>query len=65
MAQIPSNSDVAKLQKQSERAEKKKLALQEKQGKGFENHGQGVIPEAVWKNLPGKKLDDPEATEVA
>ena len=54
MANIPTDAEVKKLLEQAQNAEDKKIASQEKQGKEFVNNGQGVIPEAVWKNLPGK-----------
>lgn len=54
MANIPTDKEVEKLLKQSKKEEEKKLESQQKQGKDFVNNGQGVIPEPVWKNLPGK-----------
>lgn len=65
MAYIPTEAEVNKLLEQAQKAEDKKLASQEKQGKTFVNNGQGVIPESAWVNLPGKKVDDPESTEGA
>lgn len=64
MAQAPSEAEVKKLQEKSQKAIDKKIALQQKQGKDFvlpEGGGSGVILEAVWKNLPGKKLNDETA----
>lgn len=58
MAKAPTQEEVEKLLEQSKTAEEKKLASQEKQGKGFVNNGQGVIPESAWLNLPGKKEVD-------
>lgn len=55
MANIPKESEVKKLLEQSEKADDKKTVSQEKQDKDFINSGQGVIPETVWQNLPGKK----------
>ena len=55
MAQVPTNEYVGKIRKQSRDADSRKRRAQKKQGKGFINHGQGVIHEAVWQNLPGKK----------
>ena len=55
MAKTPTANTVEKLLSQSEKAEAKKLESQRKKGKGFTNYGQGVIPEQVWKNLPGKE----------
>lgn len=63
MAHVPTEAEVKKLQEQSAAKEEKKLASQEANGKDFINGGQGVIPEAVWKSLPGKKLKDAEATQ--
>lgn len=54
MANIPTEAEVAKLLEQSKKADEKKTASQEKQGKEFVNNGQGVIPESYWQNLPGK-----------
>ena len=61
MAQAPTQEEVEKNIQAAQKAVEKKIASQAKQGKEFVNHGQGVLPEAVWKNLPGKKLNDPEA----
>lgn len=58
MAFTPKEKEVKKLQDQSLKAEDKKVATQAKLDKEFVNSGQGVIPETVWKELPGK-------TEVA
>lgn len=55
MATIPSDDLIKKLQEETRKAEKRKKAAQTKQGKDFENHGQGVIPEKVWKEI--KKND--------
>ena len=55
MANIPTEKEVEKLLAESETQDKKKTKSQKKQGKDFVNNGQGVIPEAIWKNLPGKK----------
>lgn len=60
MANIPTQEQVAKLHKQSRDAISKKRRVQKKQGKGFVDYGQGVIPERVWQNLPGKTLDKSE-----
>jgi len=54
MASAPDKTIIKKTLRQSKGAVARKLAAQEKEGKTFEEHGQGVIPEAVWKNLPGK-----------
>jgi len=54
MANVPTEAEIKKLQEQAEKADEKKKASQAKQNKDFVNNGQGVIPEAVWKELPGK-----------
>lgn len=54
MANIPTEKEIEKLQKESLKQEEKKLKSQEAQGKTFVNYGQGNIPEEIWKNLPGK-----------
>jgi len=54
MANVPTEAEIKKLQEQAEKADEKKKASQAKQNKDFVNNGQGVIPEAVWKALPGK-----------
>ena len=58
MAKVPTESQVKKALEASEKADAKKLESQKKQGKGFVNLGQGVMPEKVWQNLPGKKAQD-------
>lgn len=63
MALTPSDKEVELMLEHSLAQEDKKTVSQVKQGKDFENNGQGVIPESVWKNLPGKKIEDSEATE--
>lgn len=55
MAIVPTSEKTSKLKRQSRDADRRKILAQKKQGKQFENKGQGVIPEAVWQNLPGKK----------
>lgn len=54
MAKAPTEAEIEKLLEKSRKADEKKQASQEKQGKEFVNNGQGVIPEEVWKNLPGR-----------
>jgi len=54
MAQAPTEKEVEKLVAKSTAQDEKKIASQATQGKEFVNNGQGVMPEAVWKNLPGK-----------
>lgn len=63
MAQVPSQEQVSQLRKQSRDADSKKRRTQKKQGKDFVNHGQGVIPESVWQNLPGKKPENAEEVQ--
>ena len=58
MAHVPIKEEVREHVELAKSQDKNKLAKQKKQGKEFVNNGQCVIPEAVWKNLPGK-------TEVA
>ena len=60
MAQVPSTDEVRAVQAQSAAEENEKTRLQLEQNKGFENHGQGVIPEEIWQNLPGKKAENEE-----
>ena len=55
MAQAPTNTEIKKTLTQSKLADESKKLRQKVQGKEFENNGQGVIPEKVWKNLPGKQ----------
>lgn len=55
MANVPTDQEVSKLKRKSRDAERKKTLTQKKHGKGFENNGQGVIPESIWQNLPGKQ----------
>jgi len=62
MAKAPTKQEVEKLVAKATAQDEKKTVSQTSQGKEFVNRGQGVIPEAVWKNLPGKKLNDPKAT---
>lgn len=54
MAKAPTEAETEKLLEKSRKADEKKSASQEKQGKKFDNLGQGVIPEIVWKKLLGK-----------
>lgn len=58
MAQVPSNDDIRALQAQSAQEEDEKYRDQQAQGKSFVNNGQGVIPEEVWTELPGKKAEN-------
>ena len=55
MANVPSEQEIKQTTDESAAAEKAKLEAQKAEGKGFENNGQGVMPEDVWQNLPGKK----------
>jgi len=67
MARIPTPEEIAEAQRETRKKINDKRSKQVAQGKDFvipeDNHGAGVVPEAIWKNLPGKKLDDPEAIE--
>lgn len=60
MAHAPSKEQVSQLHKQSRDADSKKRRTQKKQGKDFINHGQGVMPERVWQDRPGKKTESTE-----
>jgi len=57
MAQIPTKGQVALHQMQTSQEIADKIESQELEGKEFivdrTGHGPGVIPEDVWKNLPG------------
>lgn len=55
MAYTPTKQEVKTLLAKSKAEDAKKAKSQAKQGKEFKNNGQGVIPESVWKNLPGKQ----------
>lgn len=55
MAHVPEENEIKATLEETAQAEQEKLADQKKQGKSFENNGQGVIPEEVWQDLPGKK----------
>lgn len=55
MAQIPTKEESDKIVAKATAEDERKTASQKKQGKEFVNNGQGVIPEPVWKNLPGKQ----------
>jgi len=62
MATAPTPEVAAQTKQAADDAEAKKRAEQEALGKGFVNNGQGVLPEDVWQNLPGKKPENtPEA----
>ncbi len=63
MAKAPTEKQVEKLQAQSNAKDETKTVRQEVQGKDFINYGQGVIPETIWRTLPGKKIEDSEAIE--
>lgn len=58
MAKALTEEESKALRKESLEAEKKKRVAQSKQGKEFVNHGQGVMPEETWTNLPGKKEEE-------
>lgn len=55
MAKPATSKEAERLLEQSRLAEEAKLKSQQAKGKDFVNYGQGVIPERVWKNLPGKE----------
>ena len=55
MANIPSTEEVEKLKLQTQKEFEDKLESQKQLGKDFVLTGAGVIPEEVWKNLPGKQ----------
>lgn len=63
MAIVPSSDEVRDLQAKSAGEENEKARAQREQNKDFVNHGQGVIPEEIWQNLPGKKIDNEEDIE--
>ncbi len=63
MAHAPSQEQVSQLRKQSRDADSKKRRTQKKQGKDFINHGQGVMPESAWQDLPGKKTENNEEVQ--
>lgn len=63
MATIPSSDKVRDLQAQSAGEENEKARTQRELGKDFVNHGQGVIPEHIWTNLPGKNINNAEDIE--
>ena len=55
MAFAPTPEQAEALVSESRQADEQKRAAQAELGKEFENHGQGVMPEEVWQNLPGKQ----------
>lgn len=55
MATVPNEQEVKTTLEQADQAEIEKLEAQKQEGKDFVNNGQGVIPEDVWQNLPGKQ----------
>ena len=55
MANIPTLKQVEKLKAETQLAIDKKIISQAKLGKDFYPTSAGVIPEAIWKNLPGKQ----------
>jgi hypothetical protein len=63
MARVPTKEEVEALTAASESEESLKRLDQQSVGKDFVNNGQGVMSEEVWKNLPGRSIKDPEATE--
>lgn len=64
MATIPTEDEVKKLQSITEEEIEKKVDSQAKIGKEFilpDGGGSGVMPEEVWKNLPGRIIQDEKA----
>lgn len=55
MANIPSIEEVEKLKLETEKEFQDKLESQKQLGKDFVLTGAGVIPEEIWKSLPGKQ----------
>lgn len=55
MAVVPTDEEIKTVQDETAKAEAEKLEAQKAEGKDFVNNGQGVMPEDVWQNLPGKK----------
>lgn len=55
MAEAPTAKEVKELLRQSKEADEAKQKSQQEIGKDFIDNGQGVIPEDIWQNLPGKK----------
>lgn len=55
MSKSPTTDETNALQTQTVNEDEEKRRLQSEQNKSFDNHGQGVIPEEIWQNLPGKK----------
>lgn len=58
MAQIPSEEQIKEITEKNDQEIADKVAAQAAEGKGFDlpadGHGPGVLPEEIWKNLPGK-----------
>jgi hypothetical protein len=59
MAHIPTEEEIKAIQDKNDQDIADKTADQATQGKSFnipaDGHGPGVVPEEVWKNLPGKE----------
>lgn len=55
MAQIPTKEQVDQIKAETQAAIAQKIIDQKKLGKDFVPTGAGVIPEEIWKNLPGKQ----------
>lgn len=55
MASVPNEQEVKTTLEEAEKADQAKLDAQKQEGKDFVNNGQGVMPEDVWQNLPGKQ----------
>ena len=58
MAQAPTQEKVTQVIAENQDEHDAKVDTQAAQGKSFlvpaDGHGPGVIPEPVWRNLPGK-----------
>lgn len=58
MAQVPTNDEIEIIKRKNREEIEAKALDQSAQGKPFnvpaDGSGPGVIPEDVWKNLPGK-----------
>ena len=55
MANIPTLEEIEKLKAETQAAIDEKTLTQKELGKDFVPTGAGVIPEEIWKNLPGKQ----------
>lgn len=55
MANIPTQEQIDKLKAATQAEIDAKIISQKELGKDFIPTGAGVIPEEIWKNLPGKQ----------